>query len=385
MAELAKNELLEKILATIPSLIYVKDTSLKFIIVNAAFENFVGKKAKDIIGKTDFDLFTEDTARACTEYDKEVINKDCPKLNIEENIVMPGGKSRWLSANKTPYYDKNGKVCGIIGISNDINDIKMASIQAETILDGLPFKAWLKDKEGRYLAVNDPLAKSVSKAKKEMIGKTDLELGIYPEEQIKKFIKDDLEIISQKKAKFFEELAYSENTLKLHETYKAPVMNDAGEIIGTMGYLRDISTMQKSLFESKKQVDFFNLIIDNIPVMFFLKDAKELKFKIVNKATEDILGLSRKQMLGKTDYEIFPKKQADFFVKKDREVLKSKRNFIIEGEKITSKNNTIILSTKKFLFLMKTANLFLFLEFLRMSLKKENWKKPLKNLPILMK
>ena len=347
MSKILKNELLETIFESITSLVYVKDTDLKFIMVNAAYANFVGRKAEDIIGKTDFDLYAGKTAGICAECDMEVINKDCAKLNIEENISMPDGRSRWLSSNKKPYHDKMGKLCGIIGISNDISDLKMASIRVETIIDSFPFKAWLRDKEGRFLAVNDLLAKSVSKTKQEMTGKTDLELGIYPEEISKRFINDDFEIMRQKKAKFFEELAYSDNILKLHETYKAPVMDESGEVIGTTGYTRDISEIQRNLFESKKQISLFNSIIDNIPVMLFLKDAKELQFKIINKATEDLLGLSRKQMLGKTDYEIFPKKQADFFVKKDREVLKSKRNFIIEDEKITSKNNTIILSTKK--------------------------------------
>ena len=280
-----------------------------------------------------------------TEDDMEVINKDCAKLNIEENISMPDGRNIWLNANKTPYHDKNGKVCGIICISNDITEIKKINIQVETILDSFPYKAWLKDKEGRFLAVNELLAKAVLKSKNEMIGKTDLD--IYPEENAKRFWKDDFEIMRQKKAKFFEELSYSDNLLKLHETYKAPVINEAGEVIGTTGYTRDISGIQKSLFESKKQISFFDSIIDNIPIMLFLKDAKELKFKMINKAAEELLGLSRKEMLGKTDYEIFPKNQADFFVKKDRDVLNNKSNLFIEEEKITSKDKTMIISTKK--------------------------------------
>lgn len=307
--------------------------------------NFVGKKTKEIIGKTDFDIFPENVAKIMAEDDMEVITKGQAKLNIERNISMPDGRTVWLSSNKTPYYDKNGKVCGIIGISNDITEIKKINIQVETILDLFPYKAWLKDKEGRFLAVNKLLAKAFSKSKDEMIGKTDLD--IYPEEHAKKFRKDDSDIMKQKKAKFFEELTYADNLLKLHETYKAPVINAAGEAIGTTGYTRNISGIQKSLFESKQQISFFDSIIDNIPIMLFLKDAKKLKFEVINKATEELLGLSRKAMLGKTDYEIFPKNQADFFIKKDREVLNNKNNLFIEEEKISSKNKTIIISTKK--------------------------------------
>ena len=55
----SRNELPEKILASIPSTAYVRDIDLKFLIVNIAFENFVGKKVKDITGKTDFEVYPE--------------------------------------------------------------------------------------------------------------------------------------------------------------------------------------------------------------------------------------------------------------------------------------------------------------------------------------
>ncbi|MHB1375944.1 MAG: PAS domain-containing protein [Candidatus Humimicrobiaceae bacterium] len=345
MSSCSRNELLEKILESIPSLIYVKDANLKFLIVNPAFEKFAGKKAEDIIGKTDYDFSPESIAKKMTEVDMEVINRDCPKLNIEENNILPDGRNIWLNTNIIPLHDENGKVYGIIGISNDITEIKKVNIQMETILDSFPYKAWLKDKEGRFLAVNDLLAKSVLKSKKDLIGQTDLD--IFNEEYAKRFRNDDLEIMRQKKARLFEEITYDDNLLKLHETYKAPVINEAGEAIGTTGYTRNISEIQKNLFESKKQNSFFNSIIDNFPIMLFLKDAKELRFKMVNKAAEDLLGLSRKDILEKTDYDIFPKNQADFFVKKDREALSNKNSIFIEEEKIASKDKTIIISTKK--------------------------------------
>ena len=45
-----------------------------------------------------------------------------------------------------PLHDENGKVCGIIGISIDITEIKKVNIQMNSILSGFPYKAWLKDK-----------------------------------------------------------------------------------------------------------------------------------------------------------------------------------------------------------------------------------------------
>jgi PAS domain S-box-containing protein len=64
-------------------------------------------------------------------------------------------------------------------------------------------------------------------------------------------------------------------------------------------------------------------IIENIPDMVFVKDAERLAFVRVNRAAEELLGMSRDQMLGKTDFDFFPPRDAAFFVTKDRETLAS--------------------------------------------------------------
>ena len=67
---------------------------------------------------------------------------------------------------------------------------------------------------------------------------------------------------------------------------------------------------------------FLDSIIENVPNMLFLKDAKELRFVRVNRAGEDLIGHPQSALLGKNDHDFFPKEQADFFTRKDREVLR---------------------------------------------------------------
>ncbi len=83
---------------------------------------------------------------------------------------------------------------------------------------------------------------------------------------------------------------------------------------------------------------FLDAIIENIPNMIFLKDAKELRFVRFNKAGEELLGYKRGDLLGKNDYDFFPKDQADFFIKKDRAVLTSRRLLDIPEEPIETKS-----------------------------------------------
>ena len=100
--------------------------------------------------------------------------------------------------------------------------------------------------------------------------------------------------------------------------------------------------------ELEKSREYLDLLIENIPLMVFVKDASDLKFLRFNKAGEDLLGISRKDLIGKSDYDFFPKNQADSFIAKDREVISGKSIVDIKEENIQSHTlGPRVLHTKK--------------------------------------
>lgn len=82
---------------------------------------------------------------------------------------------------------------------------------------------------------------------------------------------------------------------------------------------------------------FLNSIVENIPNMIFVKDAKDLRFVRFNRAGEELLGYSRRDLIGKNDYDFFPKEEADFFTEKDREVLRGRMVVDIPEETINTR------------------------------------------------
>ncbi|MCP4873153.1 MAG: response regulator [Proteobacteria bacterium] len=92
---------------------------------------------------------------------------------------------------------------------------------------------------------------------------------------------------------------------------------------------------------------FLERIVDSLPDMIFVKDAAELKFVRFNQAGEQLLGIDRESMYGKTDYDFFPKEEADFFTQKDREVLASGEVFEIPEEPIHTTHGERWLHTRK--------------------------------------
>jgi PAS domain S-box-containing protein len=98
----------------------------------------------------------------------------------------------------------------------------------------------------------------------------------------------------------------------------------------------------------RKSESFLNNIVENIPDMIFVKDAKELRFLKFNKAGEDLLGYSREELIGKNDYDFFPKSEADFFTENDKKVLMDKALRDIPEETIQTRHKgKRILHTKK--------------------------------------
>lgn len=110
---------------------------------------------------------------------------------------------------------------------------------------------------------------------------------------------------------------------------------------------RDITENKKVENELKQNNFFLNAVLENIPNMIFVKDAEELRFVRFNLAGEKLLGYLRNDLIGKNDYDFFPKDQADFFVNKDREVIKKGELIDIKEEEITTANGQRWLHTKK--------------------------------------
>ena len=103
-----------------------------------------------------------------------------------------------------------------------------------------------------------------------------------------------------------------------------------------------------TLIDVERDALFLRSVVENIPYMIFVKDARDLRFVRFNKAGEQLLGYTRAQLIGKSDYDFFPKDEADFFTRKDRQVLGGKKVVDIPEEPIETKaHGTRFLHTKK--------------------------------------
>jgi PAS domain S-box-containing protein len=235
----------------------------------------------------------------------------------------------------------------ILKQENIKNKLSATNIQKQVILDSITDIAWLKDNRGRYLMVNKAFEKSCATRQNDIIGNTDLD--IWPKNLAKKYRSDDRKIIATGKKRMFEEpLINKQGVLFTVETVKTPVFGRKGAVIAVAGIAHDITRRKGAEEEIERLNIFLNSIIENIPNMIFLKDAKELRFVLFNKAGEKLLGYNRSDLIGKNDYDFFTKEQAYFFIKKDRQALSHGDILDIPEERIKTKyKGERILHTKK--------------------------------------
>ena len=119
---LETNALLNSVLEGTTDAIFVKDMDGRYLLVNSGACNAVGKAAKDILGRSDNELFPVESATVINEVDQKVIATGTTVL-AEEKLETTDGTTFWL-VNKSPYYNDSHEVKGLIGISHNITLIK---------------------------------------------------------------------------------------------------------------------------------------------------------------------------------------------------------------------------------------------------------------------
>ena len=129
--QLLSNEL-ETIIDSIPGLVFYKDTKNRYIRVNKYICDAHKMSKKQLEGINLNDLYPREQAQAYYEDDLQVIRSGQSKINIDE----PWG-NRWVSTSKIPYLNDTGEVIGVIGVSMDVTERKLAEEELKKHRDHL--------------------------------------------------------------------------------------------------------------------------------------------------------------------------------------------------------------------------------------------------------
>jgi sigma-B regulation protein RsbU (phosphoserine phosphatase) len=128
-----ERQLMRAMMEHIPDTIYFKDAESRFVCVNNAKLAKHGlKDMAEIIGKTDFDLFTNDRAQDAFDDEQRILRTGEALVDHEEKDVWPDGSETWVSTTKLPLRDDHGCIVGTFGLSRDITQRKHAEEALES-------------------------------------------------------------------------------------------------------------------------------------------------------------------------------------------------------------------------------------------------------------
>jgi two-component system, NtrC family, sensor kinase len=120
---------LQQVIDVMPQAIAWKDYNSVYLGCNQKLAAMAGVETPNlIVGKTDYDLdWSEFEADFFRYWDARVMHSDQPQLHILKSRHQPDGKKAWLDISKLPLHDKHGKIIGILAVSEDVTERKVAS------------------------------------------------------------------------------------------------------------------------------------------------------------------------------------------------------------------------------------------------------------------
>jgi len=238
--------LLRGVINSIPDLIFFKNTDGVYLGCNKSFEQFAGFEEQQVVGKTDFDLFSKEVAEFFVQKDGLIYKSGTPGSN-EEWVDYPNGKKVLLDTIKTPLKDLDGTLYGLVGISRDISERKktedaLSSSERflKTVIDSEPECIKLLDIDGNLLLMNPAgLGMIQADSFEQVKGHC-----VYP--LVAEPYRDDFAALAKNVFKgksgtlVFETIGLKGRHIWL-ETHAVPFRDEQGNISALLGITRDIT------------------------------------------------------------------------------------------------------------------------------------------------
>lgn len=194
-----------------------------------------------------------------------------------------------------------------VPINQMLHDLENAGRQREAILNNIPDIAWMKDRESRYIAINETFEKKCGRKSRELVGKTDLD--VFPMDLAERYRADDREVIASGRRKCVDEpFADKDGNVTIIATIKTPIFDDKGEVIGTTGIARDITErheMEKKLREAEQR---YRAIVEDQTEMICrykldgtITFVNEAYCRLWEKTSEELVGTRMSDLIDEPD------------------------------------------------------------------------------------
>jgi PAS domain S-box-containing protein len=258
---------MQQLIEAIPGPVFYKDTDLRYLGCNSAFEAFTGLPALDVIGKEPHEIFAKEMADDYVAADRELIAQQGTQI-YESQVRYANGEMRDVVFHKATFTRPDGSVGGLVGLMVDITERKLAEASVrknrqllQDIIDNSTALIYVKDLDGRFLLINQGMEELLratvfsgqSLTRESILGRTDYDL--FPKEEADAHRDFDQQVLAAGKVLESEETAMREDGLHTYIAVKAPLRDEQRRPYAICGISTDITErkrLESQLYEAQK-------------------------------------------------------------------------------------------------------------------------------------
>ncbi len=313
----------------------------QFIEVNPSFCSIMGYTEKELAEKTFSDLTYPDDIKAGLELSKELYEGLRDYFWLEKRYVNKSGNIIWVLLSVTAIRDSNGKTIFTVAQLQNITekhkletDLKQSEMLYRSVFDKSADAFAILDKSGKLLSESSNIEKFSGYSRAERQGKNGLDL-IHPDDMntISKAFKSISELPNKTFNTYFRSVR-KDGTIWWTEASATNLLEDPA-VNGIVVNYRDITSRVLAEDSLQEERALLRTIVDNLPIALYIKD-KEGKKLLCNPVDLINIGKPEQEVIGKTDFELFPGEIAEQTTADELLVMKTGNPIINKEEYIVN-------------------------------------------------
>ena len=234
-----------------------KDAEGRRTYVNRHYCEQHGVVPEQVLGKSDFDLFPAELARKFAADDRRVLERGEVLHDIEE-LAGLNGTRRIIDRIKSPIRHEDGRIVGVQVLFSDVTEdvaardaLRASEAHYQSLVESLPLSVFRKDAEFRLVFGNQRFCEALGQPLTAFCGLTDFDL--FPRDLAEKYRHDDLRIIETGATiEDVEELIHADGQRFYIQTFKGPVCDADGKVIGIQGMFWDVTASKRAEQELRR-------------------------------------------------------------------------------------------------------------------------------------
>jgi len=263
-----------------PALIctFLPDSTLTY--VNKAYCELFHKQPADLVGKKFLDFLPDEVTRENVRHQYMSLTPENPVKTYEHEVIVSDGTNQyhWHRWTDRAFFNDKREIIHFQSIGQDITDRKLADNELRaserkyrTLTQQMPEMTWQKDVHGVYVSCNSNYADVLGVTIDSIAGHRDEDF--YKPELAAKYLADDQSVIATGQSLETEELWEEAGEVRWLHTSKVPLLNDDGNVIGTIGIGHDITERKQTEKALQENEERFRTILKTAQDGFWLMDA----------------------------------------------------------------------------------------------------------------